>query len=683
MEEEMVKTKVRRRLAVVIALAMLASLIAVPMPASAAAGSFTGGPDQYPLHVPNDHTPFAVHFVADGSTVPTLAPNATYYLKVRLTVGTAPSGSTNRGFTWNPATGHWVQEREAWESFPTVTTDANGSIGSNMGWVFVKFGDDTKTAPYHLMISLSATGDASTFNGSFTPTITVFDPRTEGGWVHNGIAVASNKANKNARITDETSTTVLALQKTEAQGVDDDANGIVDDEDYGPVGNAGDFRMAVPASTVVKVNLNQAFWPSTSATFTTGPNDVDLALAATDTAAPTAPGALAASSGDGTASISWAPATDNVAVAGYHVYRWSPAPVGAAYSPVHARVATLAADATSFHDTGLTNGTTYLYEVRAFDAATNSGARSGPASVTPLLAAPTATVAPVSPDGENGWYRTVPLVTINASAPGLTSQYAFEAAPSTWTTYTAPVAIPSGVSTLYFRDTDGVTASPVQTLPFMVDTAAPATSISAPTFSVQQTATRSFTVSWSGADSMSGVAVYDVDVRTGTTGAWAPLRASTAATSVVFTGSLGSTYYFRSRATDVAGNTSEWKTTSGTTVAYDQSKAHFSHSWKSGTRSSAFMGSYKYSTARNAYATFTLSKGSLYLVTTLGPKNGKMAIYFRGRKVRTLDTYSKTTKYRQLRKIATFSGHGAGTVKIVNLATSHRPRIEIDGLAVR
>jgi hypothetical protein len=530
------------------------------------------------------------------------------------------------------------------------------------------------------MISLSATGDASTFNGSFVPTVTVFDPRVDGGWLHNGIATGK-AASKNARLTDETSTTVLALQKTEAQLVDDDSNGIVDDEDYGPVGNTGDFRMSVPASTTVKVNLNQAFWGPTA--FVSGAADVDLAVGASDAVAPTAPGALSAFSGDGTASISWAPATDDVAVTGYHVYRWSPAPAGAAYSPIHSQVATLAAGATSFNDADLTNGTTYLYEVRAFDEATNVGPRSGPASVTPEVSAPGAIVVPASPDGEDGWYKTAPVVTLTPSAPGRVSQYSFEASPSVWTTYTVPVTIPSGISTFYFRDTDGLTTSEVQSLPFKVDTTAPLAMPSAPTFSVQQTASRSFTVSWSGIDAVSGVAVFDVDVRTGTTGAWTPLRASTAATSVVFTGSYGSTYYYRIRATDVAGNTSGWATSGGTTVPYDQSKAHFSSGWRTGPRKSAFMGSYKYSTRRNAYATFSLSKGSLYLVTTMGPKFGKVAVYFRGHKVRVLDTYSPTMKYRQLRKIATFSGHGAGTVKLVNLATSSRPRIELDGFAVR
>jgi hypothetical protein len=96
-----------------------------------------------------------------------------------------------------------------------------------------------------------------------------------------------------------------------------------------------------------------------------------------------------------------------------------------------------------------------------------------------------------------------------------------------------------------------------------------------------------------------------------------------------------------------------------------------------------FMGSYKYTTKRGAYATFTLRKGTLYLVASTGPTLGKIAVYFRGRYVRTISTYSSTVRRRQVLKLATFSGSTSGTVKIVNLATSHRPRIEVDGFAVR
>ena len=175
-----------RRSVRLLCLVALSLIVFAPAAAFAAASSFTGGPDQWPIYTLNDHTPIAVHFTAGAEQG--LAPSTSYYLKVRYTVATTPSGLTNRGFTWNPVTARWVQEREDWSSFPTVSTDASGAISSSSGWAFAKFGDDAKSGQYHIMISLSATGDASTFNGSFVPTVTVLDPRVNGSWVHNGIA---------------------------------------------------------------------------------------------------------------------------------------------------------------------------------------------------------------------------------------------------------------------------------------------------------------------------------------------------------------------------------------------------------------------------------------------------------------------------------------------------------------
>ena len=186
-------------------------------------------------------------------------------------------------------------------------------------------------------------------------------------------------------MTDAAATTVFSLQKTEMQLVDDDSNGVVDDEQYGPAGATGDFRMGVPTATSLGINLNQSVWaPGTG--FLSGSADVDLAVGAADTAAPSAPASAVGMSGDKVATVSWAGATDDNAVAGYYVARWLAAPAGAAYSPVHTRVATLAPSARTYSDTGLTNGSTYYYEIRAFDASGNVGPRSATAVAAPMTA---------------------------------------------------------------------------------------------------------------------------------------------------------------------------------------------------------------------------------------------------------------------------------------------------------
>src|SRR5439155_551201 len=79
--------------------------------------------------------------------------------------------------------------------------------------------------------------------------------------------------------------------------------------------------------------------------------------------------------------LSWSPATDNVGVIGYRVYRDG----------------TLVASpaGTSVSITGLSASTTYSFTVSAFDAAGNVSASSAPLSVTiPVPAHPTATSTP-------------------------------------------------------------------------------------------------------------------------------------------------------------------------------------------------------------------------------------------------------------------------------------------------
>ena len=85
--------------------------------------------------------------------------------------------------------------------------------------------------------------------------------------------------------------------------------------------------------------------------------------------------------------------------------------------------------------------------------------------------------------------------------------------------------------------------------PFILDTTSPSSSVAdLPTYQ----STLSFPVSWSGSDTASGIASYDVQVRSGVS--WEDWQVNTIATSTAFAGEDGHTYYFQSRATDNAVN---------------------------------------------------------------------------------------------------------------------------------
>ncbi len=91
--------------------------------------------------------------------------------------------------------------------------------------------------------------------------------------------------------------------------------------------------------------------------------------ASTDTTPPSAPGTLAAHAvSAGEIDLTWGAASDNVGVTGYEVFRCTGAACGS-----FTKVGQAGGGTTTYSDTGLTAATSYSYEVRALDAAGNTG----------------------------------------------------------------------------------------------------------------------------------------------------------------------------------------------------------------------------------------------------------------------------------------------------------------------
>jgi fibronectin type 3 domain-containing protein len=134
---------------------------------------------------------------------------------------------------------------------------------------------------------------------------------------------------------------------------------------------------------------------SVAATFTQQ-SDTWLAVMATfkpaslDTQPPGPPSGLAATGGVGSVGLTWSPATDNVGVAGYRIYRSTTS----GFTPSSANLVGSTA-ATSFTDN--VPAGTYYYLVTAFDAAGNEGAPSNQASATATADTQPPTVAITSP----------------------------------------------------------------------------------------------------------------------------------------------------------------------------------------------------------------------------------------------------------------------------------------------
>jgi fibronectin type 3 domain-containing protein len=119
---------------------------------------------------------------------------------------------------------------------------------------------------------------------------------------------------------------------------------------------------------------------------------------ASDASPPTPPGNLAATAtGPTTIALSWQPATDNVGVTSYTVYR------------NNTPVATVSGTTTSYTDSGLVPGTSYSYTVTASDGTGNTSAPSNQATAT--------TEADTTPPSAPG---TPTTTSITSSQVGLT-----------------------------------------------------------------------------------------------------------------------------------------------------------------------------------------------------------------------------------------------------------------------
>jgi hypothetical protein len=140
-----------------------------------------------------------------------------------------------------------------------------------------------------------------------------------------------------------------------------------------------------------------------------------------DSQSPTAPSLLTATaSSSSRVDLSWEASSDNVGVAAYEIYR---------DDVLHT---TTPGDITSYSDTAVTPATTYVYKVRALDAAGNASEFSNVAPAT-------------TPPGGAGGIRFVGQST--GSTPATTSSFTVPIHSANGNTLVAPIAVQAGSTT--------------------------------------------------------------------------------------------------------------------------------------------------------------------------------------------------------------------------------------------
>ena len=267
----------------------------------------------------------------------------------------------------------------------------------------------------------------------------------------------------------------------------------------------------------------------------------DPCASPTDTQSPSAPGALAATSASQTSiGVTWAPATDNVGVTGYTVYR-----DGAAAGTT---------TATSYTVSGLSCGVTYRVAVDAFDAAGN---RSAAPEAFLSTAACADTTRPLAPASVTMASRTQTSISVTWPAAtdnvGVVGYGVYKAGTKvtdvaerayTFAGLTCGTNYTLGVDAY---DAAGLRSLAVTTVIIATTACADTTAPTAPTnLSATSVTTTGLTLSWSAATDNVGVTKYEVS-RNGT------LVASPTTTSSNQTGlSCGTSYAFAVLAVDAA-----------------------------------------------------------------------------------------------------------------------------------
>jgi probable HAF family extracellular repeat protein len=179
---------------------------------------------------------------------------------------------------------------------------------------------------------------------------------------------------------------------------------------------------------------------------------------------------------------------------------------------------------------------------------------------------PPVTTATISgPTGANGWYLGAVSVTLSATSRGSSMSATYFSDGAAYRLYAGPIAFArDGTHQLsyYSTDTAGFQEPAVQQT-IRIDSSRPLSQVAA---LPATTSTKSFNVTWSGTDSVSGIASYTIFVAD-TGGAFVPWISGTTATQAIYAGVPGHSYGFYSIATDLAGNQEPAKTAPETVTA--------------------------------------------------------------------------------------------------------------------
>jgi Fibronectin type III domain len=116
---------------------------------------------------------------------------------------------------------------------------------------------------------------------------------------------------------------------------------------------------------------------------------------------------------------------------------------------------------------------------------------------------------------------------------------------------------------------------------------------------------------------------------------------------------------------------------------YQETSAAYKGTWTTNSFTGAWGGTAVYSTASGASATFTCTCEAIAWVTDEGSNHGSASVYVDGVLKKTVNTQTSTNKNRVVVYKVGWASDGPHTLRIVNLATSGHPRVNVDGFLTR
>lgn len=192
-------------------------------------------------------------------------------------------------------------------------------------------------------------------------------------------------------------------------------------------------------------------------------------------------------------------------------------------------------------------------------------------------------------------------------------------------------------------------------------------------------------VGWSASDAGSGIARFELQMRTDT-GPYTAIALPTATTTgIVRHLAHGSAHQFRVRAQDHAGNWSAWVYGASfrlSAMAETSSSIGYSGSWTRSASSSAHGGYTKWAQAAGASAKFTFTGRQVAWVAPRGTRSGQARIYVDGVYATTVDLYRSTSEPRRIVFSRAWTTSGTHTLEVRVVGTSGHPVVTIDSFVV-